>query len=100
VSYDQLTRYYFWHTGDGSLDLAYISSHSANMHMVPATANLSRGLKRVGTGDRVRIRGLLINLSREDGFVWKTSMTRLDTGPGACELIWVEELQRGNRLYH
>jgi hypothetical protein len=100
VGYDQLTRYYFWHTHDGSLDLGYIASHSANMHMIPATRNLERALGHVGSGDRVRIRGQLVDVQLGEEFYWKTSMTRLDTGPGACELIWVEELQRGDRLYH
>jgi hypothetical protein len=99
VSYDQWTRYYFWHTHDASLDLDYIASHSANMHLIPATRNLARALHHVGHGDRVRIRGLLVDVQVDNGFAWHTSMSRLDTGPGACELIWVEELQRGHRLY-
>jgi hypothetical protein len=99
VSYYQLTRYYFWRTGDGSLDLRYIATHSANMHMVPSTANLGRALAHLGRGDQVRVRGLLVDVSTERGFRWATSLSRDDTGPGACELVWVEELQRGNRLY-
>jgi hypothetical protein len=99
VSYQQLTRYYFWRTGDGSLDLGYISTHSANMHMIPATPNLARALAHVGSGDRVRVQGLLVDVEGEHGFRWRTSLSRDDTGPGACELVWVEQLQRGERLY-
>jgi hypothetical protein len=99
VSYYQLTRYYFWRTGDAGLDLRYIATHSANMHMIPATANLGRALAHLGRGDQVRVRGLLVDVSTERGFRWATSLSRDDTGPGACELVWVEELQRGNRLY-
>jgi hypothetical protein len=99
VSYYQVTRYYFWRTRDPSLDLSYIATHSANMHMIPATRNLARALAHVGGGDRVRLRGLLVDVEGASGFRWQTSLSRQDTGPGACELVWVEELQRGHRLY-
>ena len=98
VSYYQITRYYFWRTRDPSLDLHYIVTHSANMHIIPATHNLARALAHVGGGDRLRLRGLLVDVEGS-GFRWQTSMTRDDTGPGACELVWVEEMQRGRRLY-
>lgn len=98
VSYSQMTRYYFWRTRDSSLDLRYIATHSANMHMIPADRNLRRALAHVGAGDRVRIRGLLVDVEAPR-FRWQTSLSREDTGPGACELVWVEEVQRGDRLY-
>ncbi|MDP9122426.1 MAG: hypothetical protein M3O15_13845 [Acidobacteriota bacterium] len=100
VSYSQITRYYFWRTSSTSLDLEYIQSHSANMHPIPGTANLRRALLAVSAGDDVRVRGLLVDAGTARGFTWNTSLTRLDSGPGACELVWVEELQNGSRLYH
>src|SRR5258706_1994175 len=93
VTYGQVTRYYFWRTKASDLDLHYIKSHSANMHMIPADDNLRRALLSVGTGNRVRVHGLLVNANRDDGFHWKSSLTREDDGPGACELVWVEEIQ-------
>jgi hypothetical protein len=99
VSYYQVTRYYFWRTRDPKLDLGYIATHSANMHTIPATRNLARALAHLGGGDRVRLRGLLVDVEGPSGFRWQTSLSREDTGPGACELVWVEELQRGRRLY-
>ncbi len=98
VSYTQMTRYYFWHTGDSNLDLGYIATHSANMHMIPANRNLRRALAHVGAGDRVRIRGLLVDVEAPH-LRWRTSLSREDSGPGACELVWVEQVQRGDRLY-
>src|SRR5436305_12578725 len=91
VSYGQMTRYYFWRTSYPDIDLHYIQTHSANEHMIPADDNVRRALLTVGRGDRVRIQGLLVNARREDGFHWKTSMTREDDGPGACELVYVEQ---------
>jgi hypothetical protein len=99
VSYGQITRYYFWHTPASDLDLRYIETHSANMHLIPADDNVRRALLSVGRGDRVRVQGLLVNARRDDGFHWTTSMTREDTGPGACELVWVEQIQIGRDVY-
>jgi hypothetical protein len=99
VTYQQMTRYYFWRTPSSDLDPNYIQSHSSNMHMIPASSNLKRALTSVGKGDSVRIRGLLVNVSRENGYTWNSSRSRVDSGPGACELIWVEELQVGRKLY-
>jgi hypothetical protein len=99
VSYGQITRYYFWRTKASDVDLHYIKSHSANMHIIPADDNVRRALLTVGTGDRVHVHGLLVNAKREDGFYWKTSLTREDDGPGACELVWVEEIQVGQKIY-
>jgi hypothetical protein len=99
VTYGQMTRYYFWRTSYPDLDLHYIQTHSANEHMIPADDNVRRALLTVGRGDRVRIQGLLVNARREDGFHWKTSITREDDGPGACELVYVEQIQIGRDVY-
>lgn len=34
----------------------------------------------------------LVDARRGNGFVWRTSLTRDDTGAGACELVYVEQL--------
>lgn len=99
VSYGQLTRYYFWRTEATDLDLHYIQTHSANMHMIPADDNVRWALLSIWTHDRVRVRGLLVNAKRDDGFYWNSSITREDDGPGACELVWVEEIQIGRKVY-
>jgi hypothetical protein len=99
VSYGQMTRYYFWKTPTRELDLGYIQAHSSNMHMIPSTPNLRRALLAVDEADAVRIRGLLVNASTEEGFTWKSSTSRKDSGPGACELVWVEEVQIGRKVY-
>jgi len=99
ISYSQMTRYYFWRTRATDLDLTYISRHSANMHLLPSNANLKKAVAKIGSGDAVRISGLLVDLVTDRGLYWNTSMTRDDTGPGACEVIWVQELQIGNRVY-
>ncbi|MFA5683217.1 MAG: hypothetical protein WCZ65_00200 [Lysobacteraceae bacterium] len=65
---------------------------SANMHLVPADADIARQLRRVRPGDVLRIDGLLIEARRDDGWFWRSSLTREDSGAGACELVYVTAL--------
>jgi hypothetical protein len=99
VSYDQSARFYFWRVPTRAMDLRYIQEHSSNMHMIPGSPNVRRALLAVDPGDEVRVSGLLVNASMADGYNWKSSLSRTDSGPGACELVWVEELQIGRKVY-
>lgn len=99
VRYDQMARFYLWSTGAADLDLRYIETHSANVHLAPANANVESALVRLDAGDPVRLRGLLVDVDERGGGSWRTSLTRKDTGAGACEILWVEEVQVGDRRY-
>ncbi|RIH85770.1 hypothetical protein Mterra_01629 [Calidithermus terrae] len=92
VSISQGNRFYFWYTPDPPIPLQEIVVSSANMHMIPATPELEQRLKRLKSGNIVRLQGYLVNVSGPGGFFWNSSLTRDDTGNGACELVWVEEL--------
>ncbi len=95
----QSWRFYFWKTSDPDVDIGYVIAHSANTHVIPASANVRRALATVDRGDEVRLRGLLVDVRGERGLTWKTSLTRTDHGDGGCEVIWVESIQIGRRLY-
>ena len=62
------------------------------MHMVPSTCALESRLKSLRPGQRVAIHGWLIDIRGPGGFAWNTSLTRDDTGNGACEIVYVESL--------
>lgn len=62
---------------------------SANMHLVPANSAVADALDAVDAGDRVRIDGWLVQIDANDGWRWRSSLTREDSGAGACELIYV-----------
>jgi hypothetical protein len=47
----------------------------------------------------VRLEGDLVDVYGPDGFVWKTSLTRTDTGPGACETLYIRAITIGTRRY-
>ena len=62
---------------------------SANMHLVPANSAVADALDAVDAGDHVRIDGWLVQIDANDGWRWRSSLTREDSGAGACELIYV-----------
>jgi len=101
ISYGQFARFYFWHTGDGSLDRGTIVSHSANTHVIPATARLSTAIRCVSEGDDVRLEGWLVDVEGVDDprFRWTTSTTRTDEGPNSCETVYLERLTINERAY-
>ena len=67
--------------------------HSSNMHMIPANSSVARALKKLSRGDLVRIEGYLVDVDRSDGWYWRTSMRRNDTGAGACEIVFVQQVE-------
>ena len=89
----QLKRFYIWRTRQMPIPRREIEVNSANMHMIPANRHIERSLKRVRKGDLVRFNGRLVNVEGTDGFRWRTSTTRTDTGNGACELVFVESFE-------
>lgn len=62
------------------------------MHLIPANEAIREQLNRMGKDDQLRLRGFLVEASAEDGWRWRSSMSRTDTGNGACEVILVTEV--------
>jgi len=84
-------RFYHWRTDEFPIPRREIEVNSANMHLIPATPAVEKQLKRARTGSIVQLSGFLVEVRAGDGWRWVSSLTREDTGAGACELIWVEE---------
>lgn len=92
ISISQSRRFFFWRTEEPPIPFNEIKSHAANMHMVPANSTIEKALKNIRTGQIVSIKGLLIKAVGDDGWRWKSSLNRTDTGNGACEIVFVTEL--------
>jgi hypothetical protein len=92
ISFSQGGRFYHWWTSNFPVPRRVIETHSANMHMIPANGALARQLKSIRSGNMVHLKGWLVEVTTREGFRWTSSLTREDTGGGACELILVESL--------
>ncbi|MDE2235609.1 MAG: hypothetical protein KGL13_00785 [Gammaproteobacteria bacterium] len=92
INIQQGVRFYTWNVKTFPIPRREIETHSANMHMIPANSEVARELKQVRVGDLVTLDGLLVEADRPGGWRWRSSLTRDDTGPGACELVYVEDL--------
>jgi hypothetical protein len=90
VDISQSGRFYFWHVNEFPIPEREIIESSANMHLVPADRIVEHEMKETRPGDVVSFSGYLIEARWLNGYKWISSLTRSDTGAGACELVWVE----------
>mgnify|MGYP006193093753 FL=1 len=85
----QSSRWYRYRWNEAPpIPLQEIIQSSANMHMIPADDAVAAALRRIEPGDRVRIDGWLVQVEDRD-WRWRSSLTRDDSGGGACELVYV-----------
>jgi hypothetical protein len=92
----QGARFYSWRPVSESLpmDLREVTYHSANTHVIPASASVASKLARLRRGGQVvHLSGLLVDGVRDDGMKIRTSLTRTDSGAGACEFMLVQYVQ-------
>jgi hypothetical protein len=86
----QGNRFYFyqWQTAP-PIPQDEIVSHSSNNHLIAANGDVKNVIGGLYPGEIVTMKGYLVNVSGPKGFHWNTSLTRTDTGNGACELFYV-----------
>lgn len=91
----QSARFYTWRPRS-VLPIARedVITHSANTHVIPTDARIGKQLERLRVGEAVRLTGYLVNAVRDDGASIRTSMTRTDSGAGACEVMLVQTVER------
>lgn len=70
-----------------------IMRSSGNMHIIPADDAVRKQAFALRVGEFVKLTGYLVDAQGPNGFRWGTSLTRDDTGDGACELFLVESVE-------
>jgi hypothetical protein len=90
IEISQSGRWYRWHANTLPIPKREIETHSANMHLIPADGFVKSEINKARTGDIIQLTGKLVEVKSGDGWRWKSSMTRSDTGDHACEVIWVD----------
>jgi len=91
IEISQGNRFYYWRTENWPIDRADIETHSANWHVIPENSQVSSELGRLRAGSVVELRGQLVDIEGGDGGM-RTSLTRGDTGAGACEILLAESV--------
>lgn len=90
VDISQSGRFYFWHVDAFPIPEGEIIDSSANMHLIAADRDVADAIARTRVGDVVDFDGYLVEIDWPDGRKAVSSLTRTDSGPGACEIVWVE----------
>ncbi|MFA6217663.1 MAG: hypothetical protein WDL87_08465 [Candidatus Omnitrophota bacterium] len=93
----------------GNLDFKL--NEYSNCHLVTNKKSILKKINRIVVGDQLRIKGKLVNIEgalvgKPDRYTprqlsWKSSVSRTDSGAGACEIIYVEDivfLRKANQI--
>ena len=66
----------------------------SNNHLLSASPAVRDKIRDIKVGDQIYLRGKLVDYHTPTGYGWRTSsLTREDTGNGACEVLLVDEIQ-------
>ncbi len=96
LEFTQMGRFLYWDPRNRAtfpLSPRDINANAAQVHAIPAERSVERMLRRLRPGHVVTLTGYLVDVRGPRGFGWNTSLTRDDTGNGACELMWIESVQ-------
>jgi hypothetical protein len=86
IEISQANRFYFWRTNSWPLSREQIERHSANWHVIPGNEAVRSTLEHLRAGSVVELQGQLVDIEGDEGGM-TTSLSRRDTGPGACEIL-------------
>lgn len=93
------TCYYHYKSAD-----LFHPENLSNNHLITDSDFIREKIARVKIGDQIHIKGKLVDYQMNGrSFVRKTSTNRTDRGNGACEIIFVEELEtikKGTTLWY
>jgi hypothetical protein len=70
-----------------------IISHATNIHIIPSTPGLAASCKALRYGALVHLSGELVEATGPHINTWRSSLSRTDSGNGACELLYLEDLE-------
>lgn len=87
-------RFMFWHLYDSPINIELVNRSSANVHLIPANSTILSEIAKIPKGAIIRLQGDLVDLHFADQTMIPSSLTREDTGPGACEILFVREVSQ------
>lgn len=103
ITYSQSNRWYYYRFNETFLlDPSYIPKHSANTHIIPASKNVFEAIDKVRVKEKIYLDGYLVYIKGKvnGGNVWwNSSLSRDDTGNGACEVFYVTRAILAGKVY-
>jgi len=92
--YQDNRRFYYTNYQSYSEEAREIEAdfHVANIHIIPSNANIAKALKNIQARDMVELQGELIAVYFKGQKVWESSLTRRDSGDGACEVLFLKKI--------
>lgn len=80
---------------DGKTSWRKITRNAANIHIIPINKEILNIVENLDNGEVIEFSGKLVRVKRPNwpGWSWNTSMTRGDTGNGACEILYLEGIE-------
>ncbi len=94
MQFKQGSRWGYWRYSEPVLTDQEIAQHAANTHILPANDEIRAKVLGLRRGDLVRLRGKLVEVKADDGWTWRSSLTRNDTRGRSCEVLWLEQIDR------
>jgi len=92
IDFSQRDRWYNWYSDHLPIPSRDVSLNSANVHIIPKDKTVEEKFDKVYKGSLIEMKGYLVKVTKAGGWHWVSSLKRDDTGGGACELFWVEEV--------
>ena len=89
----QSGRWFYVYWRDPPIAPTKIMQSSANTHILPANDIIAQKIQNLKADQVIFLKGHLVEVSKADGFIWRSSLTRDDTGNGSCEIFWVEDVE-------
>lgn len=98
LAISQSTRFYWYqYQLPPPIPREQIVSRSTNVHVIPATPAIASFCKSLRKGELVHLEGKLVEATGPEMNAWRSSLTRTDSGNGACELMLVEDCSKLDR---
>jgi hypothetical protein len=94
ITISQSMRFYWYEYQSPPIPKEQIVSHSTNLHIIPATSAIASFCKSLRQGELVHLEGELVEANGPEIGTWRSSLSRTDTGNGACELMLVEDCSK------
>ncbi|MDZ4811762.1 MAG: hypothetical protein SGI99_04010 [Pseudomonadota bacterium] len=89
----QSARFLLWHWRDAPpIPEDEITRSATNIHLIPANRSVESRIAALRPGQIVSLRGRLVEASTANGWRWRSSLSREDSGSGACELMYVDDI--------